>query len=662
MRPDSIGLFWEDLPSVRSGRTAMERPMPEVPFTGWVAPTNFPNLAGAKRIALDVETYDPELKERGPGWARGRGHLVGASLAVDGGYRWYFPIRHETNPEQNINPEQVLRYLSDTLGNSSQRKIGANIIYDCGWLRQEGVIVKGDLFDVQFAEALLDESAEVNLDALMLKYLGIGKKTELLYQWLADWFGGAPTSAQRKHIYRAPPSLVGPYAEVDADGPLNLEYVLTKRLADEQLWDIFQLECSLINMLIDMRFAGVSVNVPEAERVRDVLLVKESDAAAKIRYVVGFDVNVNSSSHLAKAFDSVGILYPKTDTGRPSFKKDWLEEVDHPLAEAIMELRKLSKLRSTFLESYIINDNINGKIYGQFHLLRGDDDGTRSGRLSATDPNLQNIPSKDKVLAPLVRGVFIPDPGHKSWGKFDLSQIEYRFLAHFAVGPKSDEIRQIFVSNPEADYHQAIIDLIYAQTGIKLDRKPAKTINFGLIYGMGKDKLGHSLHLNKRNTTHLFDAYHEGAPFARATMAACSDEALSTGIVKTVLGRRSRFDLWEPGGRGKNEKSRALPLREALYLYGANIRRAYAHKALNRKLQGSAADFMKTAMLNLYRSGVFAYTGIPRITVHDELDFSDPGAPADAWQFVKHTFETALPLKVPILADYETGPDWGHVG
>lgn len=659
MRTDSIGLFWEDLPTGRGARGPLARPMPEIPETGWRAPRDFPNLSAAKAIAFDTETFDPDLLDYGPGWARGVGRMIGASVAVEGGYKWYFPFGHETCPEQNLDKEQVLRWLRDTLGNPLQRKIGANITYDMGWLRQEGVHVAGELFDVQFAEALLDESAEVNLDALGYRYLGEGKTSNLLYQWLADWFGGAPTGVQRKHMYKAPPSLAGPYAEGDADLPLRLEYLQTKRLIDEGLWSVFRMECDLIRLMIDMRFAGVRVDLDRADMVREILLEKELAASKFLNHLAGFEVNTSSSSHLAKAFDAAGVWYPRTTKNAPSFKKTFLEEVDHPIGKAVVEVRKLNKLRTTFVESYILDSNIKGRLHGQFHLLRGDAEGTRSGRLSATDPNLQNIPSKD-ALASLVRALYVPDIGHAQWDKFDYSQIEYRFLAHFAVGPGSDDIRAIFNNNPDADYHQAIIDLIAGQTGIELERKPAKTINFGLIYGMGQDKLGHSLHLDKKATKELFEAYHKGAPFAKATMRDCSEEASNTGIIKTFLGRKSRFDLWEPGGWGNQEKAVALPMREALLRYG-KIRRAYVHKALNRKLQGSAADLMKMAMWQLYHSGVFAYTGVPRLTVHDELDFSNPGGQEEAYQYVHHVLENVTKLRVPIKADRESGPDWGNV-
>lgn len=657
MRVDSIGMFWEDVPTGGRGSKVV-RVMPPIPDTGWLPPTYLPDLSRARVISIDCETYDPELLDHGPGWARGKGHIVGVSVGADGGGRWYFPIRHEVEPEHNWPPETVLAWLRDTLANPAQPKVGANLMYDVGWLRHEGVTVAGELVDVQYAEALLDERAEVALETLAQKYLGEGKESSLLYRWCADFYGGKANGTQRANIYRSPPRLVGPYAESDADLPLRVAVAMYPHLVREGMVDLFRMECDLIPMLIDMRFAGVTVNIPRAEELRETLTEREKLEAAKLRNLVGFDVDINSAETLARAFDKVGLGYNKTAKGKPSFTKDFLKAVQHPVADHIREIRKLAKLRGTFVESYILNSHVDGRVFGQFHPLRGDEGGTRSGRFSSSTPNLQNLPSRDDELAPLVRGLFIPDPGHHQWRKYDYSQIEYRFLAHFAVGPMSDEIRAIFNADPNTDYHVMTQELVHRQTGQLLDRKPIKNINFGLIYGMGVDKLAGSLGLSVKAGKELFSAYHKGAPFAKATMEACSEEARDTGIITTILGRKSRFDLWEPQGWGS--EGLALPYEQAILKYG-QIRRAYTHKALNRRLQGSAADMMKMAMWRCYKDGVFAETGIPRLTVHDELDFSDPGGKDAAFREMRNILENAMPLRIPIKADCDIGPDWGHV-
>lgn len=658
MRTDAIGLFWEDRPAAR-GRERIARVMPPIPDTGWTPPRDFPNLSGARVLALDTETKDPELKEHGPGWARNKGHVIGVSIATHDA-SWYFPVRHEIEPEHNMDPDKVFAWLRDTLADPHVPKVGANLLYDLGWLRHEGVEVRGPLHDVQYAEALLNEAAPVDLDALGSKYLGIGKETSLLYQWCADYYGGPVSGKQRANLYRAPPRLVGPYAEGDATLPLQVLAHQWRALAREELLHLFSMECRLIPLLLEMRWRGVRVDVDRAQQASDAIAKRTELIQARLNELAGFQVSVNNANDsLTRLFDQFGLSYGRTPTGKPSFTKDTLAGTDHPAVALVQEIRKLEKLRGTFIESYILGANVDGRVYCSFHPLRGESGGTRSGRFSSSNPNLQNVPSRDEELAPLIRGFFVPDEGCVGWRKYDYSQIEYRFLLEFAVGPGADEIREYFRAHPDTDYHDRVIQQIREKTGRTLDRKPAKNINFGLIYGMGIPKLTHSLGLGKKEGKELFEAYHLGVPFAKPTMEQASMEAETLGYVTTILGRRSRFDLWEPATYGRD--AIALPYEKACAYYG-RVRRAYVHKALNRRLQGSAAELMKVAMLKCWEDGVFAETGIPALTVHDELDFSDPGGKDEAFNEMQHIMETAIPgLKVPVRADFEFGPDWGHV-
>lgn len=637
--------------------------MPPIPDTGWLPPSEFPNLSSAHVLAVDTETFDPELEDHGPGWARGKGHIVGVSVAV-AERAWYFPVRHEVEPEYNMNPDHVFAWLRDTMRHRHMPKVGANLIYDLGWLAEENVEVAGDLMDVQLAEALLDERGQVNVDFLGLKYLGQGKETSFLYQWCADFYGGEATGKQRANIYRAPPRLVGPYAEMDAVVPLRVARAQYPHLQQQGLLDLLRMENGLVRLLIAMRRAGVSVDTQRAEQLREKLLHMEAESQRKLDLLAGCAVDVNSADTIARAYDALGIKYPRTDgternpNGKPSFRKEWLEHQKDPVSEQILAVRKVNKLRGTFVESYILNSHINGKVHGQFHLLRSDDGGTRSGRFASSTPNLQNIPSRDPELAPLVRGMFVPDHGHHQWRRYDYSQIEYRFLVHFATGPGSDEARAKFINDPNTDYHEFVIDMIRSMTGYELARKPAKNINFGLIYGMGIAKLLRTLGLSKAEGKKLFDAYHSAIPYAKAAMEECSDLAQRTGIITTILGRRSRFDLYEPVGRPGSERQPGLPYELAIRSYG-RVQRSMTHKALNRRLQGSAADMMKYCMWRCWEDGLFDEVGVPRLTVHDELDFSDPGGKEEAFRHVQHILETALPLRIPVKCEPEVGPDWG---
>jgi DNA polymerase I-like protein with 3'-5' exonuclease and polymerase domains len=672
MRFDERGLFWAD-ERVESGRRSVARVMPPIPDTKWVTPTYYPNLSAAEYLTIDVEAKDLELKEHGPGWARGKSHLVGVAVGAPGGHKWYFPIRHEVEPEYNLNPDNTLAWLRDTLGNPLQDKLGANLLYDVGTLRSERVDVKGRLVDVQFAEALLDERAEVNLDTLGLKYLGEGKRSNVLYDWCYRYYGGSKDD-QRENIWRAPPRLVGPYAEGDVDLPARLIPKLYTELVAQGLFEIFQMECALIPLLVDMRMEGVSVDVAKAEAVRGELEAGIAEEGSKLKYLTGVAVDINSSASLAKAFDSLGVEYPRTEpskshpTGQPSFTKAWLEKQHNPVADAVCTIRKLTKLKTVFVESYILNSHVNGKVYCTFHPLREDENGTRSGRLSSSHPNLQNIPIRDDKWGPIMRSLFIPDLGHKRWRKYDYSQIEYRKLIHFAVGPGSDEARSHFNEHPDTDYHEWALGLVAPQAGWDIStkeghkkwRRPVKNLNFGLIFGMGEEAMAAQLGLTLVEAKKLFAVYHKGVPFAKPTMAATSEEAQRLGFITTILGRRSRYDLWEYAGRTREgePKPPPLPYELAIRTY-SRVKRAYTFRALNRRLQGSAADTLKVAMLKCYTCGIFNVTGVPRLTVHDELDFSDPGGVDEAFREMKHVMETAIPLSIPIRADGEEGPNWG---
>lgn len=666
MRDDAIGLFWDERPQPRGQGNRILRPMPPIPETGWLPPREFPNLSAARVLSLDTETFDPELLQHGPGWARGRGHIVGVSIGADDDGKWYFPVRHTVEPQFNMDPDAVFAWLKDTLSKPWQTKVGANLTYDLGWLEEEGVIVAGDLFDVQLAEALLTERGDVNLDHLGEKYLEQGKQTSVLYRWLSDWYGGDANGKQRANIWRATPRLVGPYAEDDAALPLQIAKLQWPELARQGLLDVLNMENGLIRLMVKMRQVGVSVNVARAEELRDKLLSMEQTTQEQLDKLAGCAVNVNSAEDLARAFDACGVTYPRTNPsesnpeGRPSFTKAWLEHCGHPIAELVKEIRRVSKLRGTFVESYILDSQVNGRVHGQFHLLRGDHEGTRSGRFSSSTPNLQNIPSRDKELAPLVRGMFVPDDGHKQWRRYDYSQIEYRFLVHFAEGPGADDARQRYRDDPDTDYHEFVIAMIREMTGYALDRKPAKNINFGLVYGMGKPKLIRTLGLSKQGGQELFNAYHRALPYVKTTMDSTMEEAQRSGIITTIMGRRSRFELYEPAGWSDCENRIPLPYELAIRRYGT-IKRAATHKGLNRRLQGSAADLMKRAMWECWRQGIFDETGVPRVTVHDELGFSDDGAQDRAFEAMRHVLESALPLRVPVRCACEVGPDWGHV-
>lgn len=657
MRHDSDGLFWTNEQTTKASQLNV---IPPIPDTGWRPPTYWPDLSSVKVMGIDVETYDPRLNTHGPGWARGDGHLVGISVAVPGA-KWYFPMRHEVQPEFNMHPESVLAWARDQFGRAHQHKVGAHLMYDVGWLRQEGVHVAGPLHDVQNMAALLTENEPVALDYLGMRHLGVGKLTADLYHWLWLAYGGKRGESQRANIYRSPPSLAGPYAEDDADLPLRLAEVFFPMMQAQGLMDVYNMETELTPLLVDMRFAGVRIDLDRAKRLHDEMAMLEEKATALLTEIVGWKVNVGSANELAFAFDAMGLDYPRSPTQKPSFKKEFLKLIDHPAVKQVLEIRRLEKLRGTFVDGYMLGKNVNGRLHGTFNQLRGEDNGARSGRLSSQDPNLQNIPVRDPI-GKLIREAFVPEYGHRDWAKIDLSQIEYRYLVHFAVGRGADQARSMYCNDPRTDYHDYTQNLVKEHTGKLIERRPIKNINFGLIFGMGEDKLAMDLQMPKAEASALFKHYHKAIPFARSTMDWAADEAKRNGTVATIMGRLSRFELYQPGGRGGRDLP-GLRYEAALARYGADIELAYLHKALNRKLQGSAADAMKMAMVNAYRAGCFNII-MPRLTVHDELGFSMPGTPESeqALAETKWHMENAISLRVPVIAELTRGSNWGECG
>lgn len=651
-----------------------------VPDTGWRPPTEFPRLDNADLIAIDLETYDPELLTHGPGWGRGVGHIVGVGVGTPDGRRWYFPIRHEL-PDgrpapENLDPVIVLKWCQRELTRPRQPKVGANLEYDCGWFAEEGVMIQGPLIDVQYAEPLLDEHRRsYSLDSLAETHLNEHKIDEVLYDWCHRAYGGLPGRSQAGNIYRAPVALVGPYAEGDVDLPLRIWEKQRPLLEAEGLMELFRMECDLIPILVQMRLRGIRVDVDEAERHKEELLTREAEIQARLRRLCGFDINVDASSDLQRAFDAAGIDYPCTAKGNPSFTGSFLNACHNELGELIRSQRRLAKARGTFLQGYILDKQSNGRVHGSFHPLRSTDGGTVSGRFSSSGPNWQNLPSRDAEIKKMIRGLCLPLEGDE-WYSIDYSQIEYRMFAHYA----GDEELQRAYAQDGADFHAVVGDML----GGGLPRKVVKNFNFMLLYGGGKRKLAEMLrdnlspeevevvlddalarlsHTSRNNGDVYIDTaeavyalYLQDFPAARRLADSATARAAERGYIKTILGRHARFPMWE--SRQWDDKSGEFSYDAAVAKWGVRgIRRSRVHKALNALLQGSAADMIKKAMIDIYQDmGI-----IPLNTVHDELCWSFPiGKQGEALaREVKHIMENAVPLKIPVVADVERGQNWG---
>lgn len=659
-------MFFDDLGELK--KRALMRELPPIPETGWRAPTHFPNLSDATVIGFDVERKENDW-DHGPGWAKGRASTVGFSVSARDRCgnlgSWYFPIRHAVESFDNLDVGNCLDWLRSVLQTRHIPKVGANLIYDIGSLTDDNIFVEGELHDCQFAEALLQSDGLVGLDYLGLKYLGVGKETNLLYEWIARAYperGKNPDP--RQNIWRSPPRLVGPYGERDALSPLQVIERQYPLLEAKGLIDLYRMECGLIPLLVKMRRQGVTVNLQRAHSLMDELTIDELNLYARLRHECPVKIeSVNSGKDLARIFDYIGIKYPLTKEGNPSFRKDYLATLDHPVADLINEIRGVVKARDTFVRNYIIEGHVNGKIFCQFHPLRNDEGGTITGRFSSSDPNLQNIPVRTET-GKKIRRAFTFDEGHEQWEKVDYSQIEYRYLANYAVGPGSDELRAKYNADKKTDYHKATQGTVKAIANVWIERRPIKNLNFGLVFGMGEPKLARQNNFSKAEATKIFAAYHLANPYVKATAKAIAQEAQILGYITTILGRQIQFNYWEPKWRDYNEERKIpMPYEAAIRYYGQGIVRANTHKAVNYRLQGSGTgDQIKMGMYRCYKDGIFDVIGVPKIQVHDELGMSvidQSNEQNEAYAAMRRTMETCLPIRVPVFVDHKRGVTWG---
>jgi DNA polymerase I-like protein with 3'-5' exonuclease and polymerase domains len=609
------------------------------PPSEWVAPIMYPNLNGATEIAIDLETRDPGLERMGPGWPMNNGEIIGIAVAVDGG-QWYFPIAHSMGP--NLDKRMTLAWLKEVCSDPYATYIFHNAQYDLGWLSTVGIYPAGSIVDTMVAAPLLDENRfSYSLNNLLKDYLGESKSERDLRE-AAKEFGLNPKS----DMHKLPAIYVGKYAEQDAGGTLRLWQRLRTLIENENLQDIFSLECELIPVIHKMRQRGVRVDVETAARSGKLLEEQEKASLLLVKQETGIDVEIWAAASIAKAFDALNLPYARTaKTEAPSFTKAFLKEHPHPVAKAIVQARELNKARTTFIDT-IMEHNVNGRIHCEFHQLRSDDGGTVTGRFSCSNPNLQQIPAHNPVVGPMVRGLFLPEEG-RLWGAFDYSAQEPRLVAHYAylLGlPGAEKFHAAYKENPRTDFHQIAADLV------GVERKKAKTINLGLFYGMGKGKLADQLGLPIDEANELFSKYHDMVPFVRRLSDHCMQRADQKGVIRTLLGRKCHFNKWEPRRFGVHgPKSHE----EALAEYGPEIKRAFTYKALNKLIQGSAADQTKKAMLELYRQGI-----LPMLQMHDELDVSVESKEDGAK--VAEIMETCVQLEVPSVVDAAYGATWGE--
>jgi len=618
------------------GRNSLQIPMFS-PQTEWTPPDELKDLSQAKQIAIDLETRDPNLTTLGSGSVRGDGEIVGIAVAVDG-WQGYFPIAHEGGG--NIDKKIVMNWFKDVL-KTPATKIFHNAMYDVSWIRASGLQIVGKIVDTMIAGSLVNENRlRYNLDSLAREYVGMGKNEKLLFEAAKEW-GVNP----KKEMWRLPAMHVGEYAEQDAVATLKLWERMQQELTTQDLWDIFNVETDLFPCLVDMKFKGVRVDLEKAHKIKKDLVKEEKQYLKKIKDDTGLDVEIWAAASISKVFDKLKLPYDRTATGAPSFTKNFLSQHPNETAQAIAQSREINKAHTTFIDTILEHEH-NERIHADINQIRSDDGGTVTGRFSYSNPNLQQIPARSKKIGPLIRSLFLPEE-HCVWGAFDYSQQEPRLVVHYAALSQLQGVSRIVdeYNEGDADFHQAVAEMA------DIDRKDAKTINLGLMYGMGKNKLMAELGLLVEQAEKLLKQYHERAPFVKQLIDAVSRRAQERGRIRTIGGRICHFDLWEPASFGIHKP---LNHADALAEHGPGIKRAFTYKALNRLIQGSAADMTKMSMVNLYKEGI-----VPHIQIHDELDVSVEN-PEQAEKIIE-IMEQAVKLQVPNKVDYEKGANWGEI-
>jgi len=672
------------------------------------------DLKGIDTVAIDIETYDPNLKTKGLGAIRGDGFITGVAVAT-GKDTVYFPLHHLNVKKSEEEQKEFWDKLnSKLLQNKNITKVFHNAMYDVCWIRATtGKMIKGRIVDTMIAASVIDENKfKYSLDALSKEYLNDNKyKYDLQEKVLKDSNGIIKDPMSNMH--RIDSNIVKEYAKQDVNLTLRLWNIFDKKL-DEVLYinpgtkeektcrNIFELETRLFPCLVDMKFKGVKIDVQKLESFGKRLKRRRDNLLNIIKKHTGVSVQIWAANSIKILLQQQKITnYEKTPkSGMPKLPKDYLRTHSNRFLRHVGKARECDKALNTFIEGlkgYVHN----GRIHADINQIRSDKGGTVTGRFSMSNPNLQQIPAKGHY-GKKMREMFLPEKNHE-WGSFDYSQQEPRIVVHYAIKHKLSETEKLKdkFDSDEADFHQIVADMA------KISRKQAKTINLGLFYGMGKGKLQEELNLDKAQAEKLFKSYHDKVPFVKELSDNLMDFSKRTKLIYTLEDRFCRFDRyestnkrwnnkirrfeeWDPEAKqikdkdGKityqgeyvppklltktdalekfktmfNDKSKRkiedLTEKERETFFGLYFVPAFTYKALNRLVQGSAADMTKKAMVLLYEKGI-----VPHIQIHDELCISIKNK--EARITVQKIMEKAISLEVENKVDYESGPNWGII-
>ena len=603
-------------------------------------------------ISVDIETYDPELLDKGPGVYRKDGELLGVGMSYDDGKTEYINVGHRFGVDRRkpnaAQRAEALARIERILG-TDEPKVGTNLLYDMDWLTNGyDIKVGGKWNDIQIAAPLLDEYRySYSLDSLAQDMLGVGKDVSGIQQFCDKYeLKGDP----RKHLYLMPYELVAKYVATDTEAPRKIFEIQSAQLEEQGLIDVYNMEIGLLPLLLDMRRNGVRLDKAKHQQAADVI-AREVERVKRELFAEYGPFNHRSTADVVAIFDRLGLSYDRTKptdrhpNGQPSVTKQVIEQTFHPFARNLLHLKECDTTLNNFILGAFNTHNVDGRIHCQFLPLKRDEGGTVSGRFSSQNPNLQQIPGRDENdrnkgksedewlegaldLGKLCRDIFIPEDD--CWyGKVDFSQVEYRIIAHYARGPKSEEIKRQYNEDPTTDYHK----LVMSWTGV--NRPTAKRLNFGMAYFMGARSMSRKFGWPLEEAERLVELYFDTVPFLQPTRAGVVDVARGRGYIRTIMGRRARVSDYI------NENKKHFVM-------------------FNRLIQGSAADVMKKAMLDAYNQGLFNVL-VPHLTVHDELGVSVPKTVegVEAYKELKHCMENCIALRVPLVAEADIGPSWG---
>jgi DNA polymerase I-like protein with 3'-5' exonuclease and polymerase domains len=586
----------------------------------WCSPAELPDLRRVDVLALDTEAKDARLAAgMGSGWPFRSGHLCGVSVAFRAGgeiRKHYFPIRHPDS--QNFDPEQIYQWVRDHVA-AGARVITQNGLYDWGWLRAEAGIrmpPSERLEEIGALATLVDENRfKYGLDDLC-KWRGLpGKDEALLFEGIKalGLINKRKKVIPQSHLWQLPARYVGPYAEADAGGTLLLHENLNPILDQEGTRTAYHLECDILPLVLEMRLRGIRIDLDAAERARKLLLRKRDAALTELSKQLGALTSmdeIQGRKWLVETFDRLGINYPRTEKGNPSFKggkTGWMVGHAHWLPPLIATANKYNKALADFVQK-LIDYAVNGRVHAEINPHRSEDNGTKSFRFSYSDPPLQQMPGRDEELGPLIRGIFLPEEG-ETWAKPDASQQEFRFVVHYANRHnlhKAAEAVARYRQDSNTDFHE----LAAAITA--LDRKDAKNVNFAKIYGAGVKKFAEMIGKPPEEARRIYGQYDRELPFISQLDKLYREQVYRTGYLTLYDGARRHFDRFAPGGKWKKgagpcaleeAQARLDDPKHPWYRRGP-LYCAGAHTALNALIQGSAARHTKLWMRACWREGV----------------------------------------------------------